>query len=126
MSANVADRLTRVPAGIRSLGEAIRHLREARGMTLKALAETVGVSAPFLSDVEHNRRSTDKLSAFAQALGVDEEELQRFDGRLSQDLKQWISDNPEVVQLLRELRSSGKPPDELRELLFNTAVRAKE
>jgi transcriptional regulator with XRE-family HTH domain len=118
MSANIAHRLTQVPTGIRSLGEAIRFLRESQGLSLRALAETVRVSAPFLSDLEHNRRSTDKLAEFAAALGVPEAELQRFDGRLSQDLKEWISDNPELVQLLRELRSSGKAPDELRELFF--------
>ena len=120
MSANMPPRLAlRIPADIRTLGEAIRFLREAKGLSLRSLAETVGVSAPFLSDLEHNRRSTDKLHDLALALGVPEEELQRFDGRLSQDLKAWISNNPELVQLLRDLKSSGKPPDELRELFFS-------
>ena len=50
-----------------SLGEAIRQLRELRGLTLRELATSVGVSAPFLSDLEHNRRRTDKLDVFARA-----------------------------------------------------------
>ena len=37
-------------------GSGWRATRESRGMTLRALARAAGVSAPFLSDVEHGRR----------------------------------------------------------------------
>ena len=39
------------------VGEEIRRLREARGMTLRALAQKLDVSAPYMSDVEHGRRA---------------------------------------------------------------------
>lgn len=107
-----------IPPHIRNFGEAIRYLREKKSMTLRALAEEVGVSAPFLSDIERNRRSTDKLAEFANALDVAEDELRRFDGRLSQELKDWINENPAFVALLEDLRTSGRPPEELRQIFF--------
>lgn len=97
-----------------TLGEAIRALRELRGMTLRALAEKVQISPPFLSDLEHNRRGTDKLAEFAKALRVPLATLERFDGRLAPDLKEWIAENPEVVALLKDIRASGRRIDELR------------
>jgi DNA-binding transcriptional regulator YiaG len=38
-------------------GAHLRAIREARGLSLRALAEPAGVSHVFLSDVEHGRRS---------------------------------------------------------------------
>jgi transcriptional regulator with XRE-family HTH domain len=104
----------KIPKNIDSLGDAIRYLREKRGMTLRTLAKKVDVSAPFLSDVEHNRRNTDKLPAIAKALGVSVKELQKFDGRIPEDVKDWIAANPEIVELLDEMRASGHTPAQLR------------
>jgi transcriptional regulator with XRE-family HTH domain len=101
-----------------SLGEAIRSLREQRQLSLRGLAQRIGVSAPFLSDVERNRRSTDKLDALAKALQVSVEELEALDGRIPTDLKEWLLANPGVVALLKEWQSSQKapPPDVLKAL----------
>src|SRR5436309_9689741 len=91
-----------------SLGDAVRRVREARQMTLRELATKIGVSAPFLSDVEHNRRRTDKLGELAAVLEVDLERLRRLDPRLPDDLKQWMDANPEIVSFLESLRQSGR------------------
>lgn len=37
-------------------GEGWRLAREAKGLTLRKLAQDAGISAPFLSDIEHGRR----------------------------------------------------------------------
>jgi len=105
------------PDDIKTLGEAIRFIREKRDMSLRSLARDVGVSAPFLSDVEHGRRSTDRISEFARVLGCDEEELRRFDARLTPDLREWISSNPRVIAFLRELRDSRTDIDAARAAL---------
>jgi len=104
--------------GYSSLGDAIRRLREERRLSLRALAEQVGISAPFLSDIEHDRRRTDKLSEIAAALGVDALVLRELDGRVPQDLKDWLGDNPGLVTFLKDLKSSGQvvPLQELRKI----------
>jgi transcriptional regulator with XRE-family HTH domain len=97
-----------VPDGIRSLGEAVRYLRTERRMTLRALAQKAGISAPFLSDIEHGRRQTNEYEALAKALDVAVDELRRFDGRVT-ELKEWLAENPQLVALLKDLRDSGHP-----------------
>ena len=78
-------------------------------MTLRALAEMVGISAPFLSDIEHGRRQTNEYEALAKALNVSVDDLRQFDGRVPTELKVWLGENPQLVALLKDLRDSGQP-----------------
>lgn len=98
-----------VPSGVASLGEAIRLLREQQGLTLRGLAEKVGVSAPFLSDLEHGRRQTDRHEQLAAALDVPVDELRALDARVTPELKDWLAANPKLVTLLKDMKSSGRP-----------------
>ena len=45
------------PVGRASLGTLIRDARTVKRITLRELARRMGVSAPYLSDVEHDRRT---------------------------------------------------------------------
>lgn len=109
-----------LPPGVNSLGEAVRILREQQGLTLRALAEKTGVSAPFLSDLEHGRRQTDRYEAFATALNVPVKELRKFDTRVTPALKDWLADNPKLTALLKDMQSAGRPVpiEELRAAAF--------
>jgi transcriptional regulator with XRE-family HTH domain len=78
-------------------------------MTLRALAKEAGVTPAFLSDLEKNRRNTERLDKFSAALGVPVEELRELDGRVPIELKEWLQANPSLLALLRELRASGRP-----------------
>jgi len=84
-----------------TLGQAIRTFREKRGLSLRALARAVGLSAPFLSDLEHDRRNTDKLPAIARALGVRARELERHSGHVDRATLRWLRAHPDVVAMLR-------------------------
>lgn len=109
--------MNHIPAGINTLAEAIRILREMEGLTLRGLADKVGVTAPFLSDLEHGRRQTNQLEAFANALNVPVEELQALDARVTSDLKTWLAANPQLLTLLKDMQSSGRdiPLEALRQ-----------
>ncbi|MCA9538730.1 MAG: helix-turn-helix transcriptional regulator [Myxococcales bacterium] len=59
-------------------GERLRALRTERGATMGALARHLGVSVPYISDVERSLRApltTDKIRAAAEYLGSDPEPL---------------------------------------------------
>ena len=99
------------PPEVTTLGEAIRYLRERRKVTLRWLARQVGISPPFLSDLEHNRRNTDRLPDMEKALDVPPGTLGQFDGHLTKDLAEWLKDNPKLVELLRAVR--GRHPQVL-------------
>ncbi|HVV76268.1 MAG TPA: helix-turn-helix transcriptional regulator, partial [Mycobacteriales bacterium] len=62
-----------------TLGQRIRHLRRARGMTLAGLAARVGAASSALSTIENGRREPrlSLLQAIAGALEVSVEDLLR-------------------------------------------------
>jgi transcriptional regulator with XRE-family HTH domain len=98
-----------VPDSIHTLGELVRWAREQRGLSCRALAEKIGVSAPFLSDLEHDRRSTSRLEALAEALGLPLAELQLRDGRMP-DVTAFLKTRPELVKLIRQIKAGRLPP----------------
>ena len=122
MRANSTDDLLKDAS---TFGEVVRTLRIKQGLTLRQLASEVGVSAPFLSDVEHGRRSTEKLAELAKALRVDLAVLKKFDSRLSPDLKKWIASNPDIKQQLESYRESGAPVEKLMQALRAANRRSK-
>jgi transcriptional regulator with XRE-family HTH domain len=83
----------------KNLGELIRDLRETAKLSLRALARSVDVSAPFLSDVELGRRypSDEVLGKVANALKVSVEQLKQHDHREAvSELKKLIAGNPSL------------------------------
>ena len=80
-----------------SLGQKIKELRDKADLSLRELAKTLDVSAPFLSDVELGRRfpSEDVLVKLAKVLKVPVDELRQYDSRQPvADLKRMIESNP--------------------------------
>lgn len=60
-----------------TFGEFLSQLREKHDVTLRELARKIGVSAPFLSDVEKNRKApltAEKLEKVVVVLNLSEEE----------------------------------------------------
>jgi transcriptional regulator with XRE-family HTH domain len=65
-------------------GAKLRELRAERGVTLKAMAEAIGVSAAYLSALEHGRRGTptwyliQRIITFFNVIWDEAEELERL------------------------------------------------
>lgn len=96
-----------IPDDVETLGAAIRWARTQRKLTGTALAVKLGVSLPFLSDVEHGRRSLANVEHVAAILGVPVNEL--LSRKLAGSIDEWRKKNPEMVELLKELHKSGQP-----------------
>jgi transcriptional regulator with XRE-family HTH domain len=106
-----------------SLGQAIRRLRTQGDYTLRGFAQLVEISAAYLSDIEHDRRvpTEDVLRRISKLLNrrvsVTYEELQSLSARFETDLQNMVQQTPEVGQLLREVKQTGRPArDVIREL----------
>lgn len=114
-----------------TLGSEIRRLRADAGETLRGFARSIGVSAPHLSDIEHDRRRPSKevLEKIVQKLahvGATYEALDKLDARLDAESQLLASENPEVKMMLRtvkELQDSGRP---LSEVLKNLEAMLKK
>lgn len=97
-----------------NFGEFLQHKREDKGITLRRMAEMLGVSAPFLSDVEKGRRNSlemDKLVLLKQILVMSDDEYQtmlNLAGKqrktVAPDLPEYIMDRDYVSAALRTAR----------------------
>ena len=76
-------------------GAKLRDMRARAGLTQKAFAARLGVSLPYLNQMENNNRpvSTGVVLALAQEFGIDVTELQSGDeARLISDLREALAD----------------------------------
>ena len=82
-----------------SLGQRIHELRDKADLSLRELAKRIGVSSPFLSDIELGRRfpSEEVLGKLATALNVQLEDLKQYDNRAPiADLKRLMDSDPKL------------------------------
>jgi transcriptional regulator with XRE-family HTH domain len=98
-----------------TFGEYLKHKREKKQISLREVARTLGVSAPFLSDVENNRRgplTEERLADLAKVLNLNEKEKdEMYDivgkqkGLLAPDLNPYVTERPYVNAALRTARN---------------------
>lgn len=84
-------------------GDAIRTARTGAGMTMSALARLVGVTVPFMCDVEHGRRgmSDVHLATTCDVLGLDADAMQSMSGKVSPRVLEYLREHPLALRLLR-------------------------
>lgn len=93
-------------------GERVRMLREARGITLKAMASSLGVSAAYLSALEHGHRGrpsvgfVQQVAAFFNLAWDDVDALKRLaelsDPRVTVDTAGLAPEATELANRLAE------------------------
>jgi transcriptional regulator with XRE-family HTH domain len=95
------------------LGARVRELRHERGLTLKALGRSAGLSHPFLSQLERGlaRPSVSSVERIATALDVPVGAL-------------WTAPRPEEAQIVRA--GEGKTAPGVRELWADGGMRVRE
>ena len=101
-------------ANTMNFGAFIQRKREEKGITLRKMAEMLGFSAPFLSDVEKDRRNPPelaKLELIAQILGLtyeEQETMYNLAGKkrdsVAPDLPEYIMSRDYVAAALRTAR----------------------
>ncbi len=101
-------------ANTMNFGAFLQRKREEKGITLRKMAEMLGFSAPFLSDVEKDRRNPPelaKLEQIAQILGLTYEEketMYNLAGKkrdsVAPDLPEYIMNRDYVAAALRTAR----------------------
>lgn len=106
----------------KSFGELLTQLREQKDKTLRELARDIGVSAPFLSDVEKGRRSAltaERIDKVAEVLQLDQDERNAlFDAAGKQknsippDLPDYIMEHKFVSAALRTARDLDASEEE--------------
>ena len=98
-----------------TFGEYLKHKRDEKQISLREVARTLGVSAPFLTDVENKRPgplTQDRLADLAKVLNLNEkEQSEMYDivgkqkGLLAPDLNPYVTERPYVNAALRTARN---------------------
>lgn len=92
-----------------SLGQTIRRARTEKELTLKDVAEGLGLHLAYLSNVERDRErpSIEVIDALAEFLDLDGEELRALAGRLTDEELAYLRGNPGVMRLLAAMMAAG-------------------
>lgn len=101
--------------GKNTFGEKLTSLRKSRRMSLRALATQLGVSAPYLSDVENGRNgplTIERLERVKEILNLTDDEYADLNDAAAEwkqdsiapDLPKYLSSNPKARMALRTAR----------------------
>lgn len=103
-----------------TLGQRIRELREEKDLSLRELAAQIKVSAPFMSDVERDRRhpSDQRIAEIARVLGTSPEELKRFDTRPPlREFQRAIDSDPQYGFAFRQMLNKNVRPEDILDFI---------
>jgi len=102
----MADKRSRlqIPETCVTFGEALHWARTERKMTLRQLGDALKLTAAYLCDLEHDRRTAADPGPFETALHVRHGELERRSG-VTESLRDWLARNPKLVNLLYDMRA---------------------
>ena len=93
-----------------TFGAYIRSLRLSRGIGLRELARQLGISAPYLSDLEKDKRGAPRpefVRTIVKILDADSENIYDLAGKsrntIASDIEDLLIAKPEIVSLLRSV-----------------------
>jgi len=93
-----------------TFGAYLRSLRLSRGIGLRELARQLGISAPYLSDLEKDKRGAppvDLVRTIVKILDGDSENIYDLAGKsrntIASDIEDLLIAKPEIVSLLRSV-----------------------
>src|SRR5205823_2637773 len=108
------------PTDMQTLGGCLRELRERNKVSLRSLAARVRITAPYLSDIELNRRHPSErvLADLARALHASVDELRQHDPKsLLTEIQKRIDDDANYGLALRRLLSRCATAEELMRMV---------
>lgn len=119
--------MARMETTLMRFGPRIRELRKAKNLSLRALAEAVGVSFTYISKIENEKLDfgdypgEDLIAKLATALDVDTDELLILAKKIPEGIKKRVIERPDafrrfaelddetIDRLLDELGEDGRP-----------------
>lgn len=119
-----------------TFGEYLKQKRDEKQISLREVARGLGVSAPFLSDVENNRRAPlteERLADLGNVLNLNEQEkaemydiVGRQRGLLAPDLNPYVTDRPYVNAALRTARNLEANEEDWQRFVADLVKRKRE
>lgn len=102
-------------------GSRIRDLRKEKDISLRDLADRVGLDFTYLSKIENGKvepPSEDKIRKMAKVLEADEEELLDLAGKVSSgEIRKAVQANPSLGVLLRKIQSRNLTKQQIARMI---------
>ena len=92
-----------------TFGERVRELRKDKGLTLRDLAEKLGVNFTYISKIENQKLSfgeypsEDLIRAFAKVLKADVNELLLLAQKIPDDIRKLVMKRPDAFRKIAKL-----------------------
>ena len=102
-----------------AFGPTIRLLRQAKGISLRAMAKQLGVSPAFLSQIEAGRQHKipkARIVQVADMLGVSEAYLLGTAKQIHPDVVDFLRETPEAAEFMITAMRSGLAPEDFADL----------
>jgi len=108
-----------------TLGKTIRGARQARGLSLRDVAEVLEINHVSLGEIELDRRipSEKLLRRIAEELRLDADELRARAGKLTEEEVGYLKRNPSALKLLIAMMEAGFGPKETERLVRHVGKR---
>ena len=117
-------------------GEYLRQKRQSKGLTIKEVSEAIGISAPFLFDVEKGNRmfSSDmsRYNLLKKVLGLTNDEFSvlmnlagKQKGDIAPDIKEYAAERPYVSDAIRKAIELGATQEDW-ELFRQSLIEARQ
>jgi HTH-type transcriptional regulator, competence development regulator len=103
-----------------TFGQRLRELRRAKDLSLRQLAERVGVDFTYLSKVENDRTpppSAKTIALLATELDGDEDELALLAEKLPADLIPVFQSSPAAIKFFRSIAGDIRDPSDWQRVL---------
>ncbi|MPZ29549.1 MAG: helix-turn-helix domain-containing protein [Rhodospirillales bacterium] len=114
---------------MKTLGQYLRELRDAKDISLREFAQMLELSATFVSDIELGKRhpSDDVLAKMGKILGVSLAQLKKHDTRPPVDeMRKITASNPGYAFAFRQVMEKKVSPEELLNLVNQKSQRRKD
>lgn len=95
-----------VPKFIDTFGDLVRWGRDQKKWSIRELARHLHVSAPFVTDVEHNRRMIKDVNLLSRVLDIGLDEIYVRLHRVDTATKEFLATHPEVMMMVQKARAS--------------------
>lgn len=107
----------------KEIGKTLRLRRKEKGLTLEIVADYVGVSINYISELELGKfgkvPSDYVLRKLTKILNLDEKEVFQGFGKLPASIVEELEDNETLLHTLYEIKKNKKLTDDDRNLLYD-------
>ena len=112
-----------MPENAKTFGAYVRALRESKGIGQRELARQISISAPYLNDIEKDKRGAPRSSivtAMAEALEASGHRLFDLAGgsrnEVAPDIIEMIQGSPAAAELLRAINDYNPTEDQIHQI----------